>query len=111
MISICALRHCTTLHARVWREVSPGKICGVQAGPGTVDRERGLTMQGWTPLVLPRNIKRGHLSHDELDTVRLEIPAKLVNYMLQPGGSSRTVRNARPTWTHTGSRKRMASGA
>ena len=73
------------LHAREWREVSLGKICGVQAGPGTVDRERGLTMQGWTPLVLPRNIKRGHLSHDELDTVRPEISAKLVNYMLQPG--------------------------
>lgn len=77
-----ALRDST---AGEWREVSLGDLCDIQAGPGTVDRERGLTVQGWTPLVLPRNIKRGHLSHDELDTVRPDISAKLVNYRLQPG--------------------------
>ncbi|MGN9890410.1 N-6 DNA methylase [Micromonospora sp. L31] len=71
--------------ARNRREVSLGDICDVHSGPGTVDRERGLAVQGWTPLVLPRNIKRGHLSHDELDTVKPEISAKLVNYMLRPG--------------------------
>lgn len=77
-----------TLHdstSRQWRRVSLGDICDVQAGPGTVDRERGLTVQGWTPLVLPRNIKRGQLSHDEVDTVAPEVAAKLVNYKLQPG--------------------------
>jgi type I restriction enzyme M protein len=68
-----------------WREVLLGGICAIQAGPGTVDRERGLTVQDWTPLVLPRNIKRGHLSHDELDTVRPELSAKLVNYRLLSG--------------------------
>jgi len=80
--------HLGALHdlpAREWRVVSLGDICVLQAGPGTVDRERGLTVQGWTPLVLPRNIKRGHLSHDELDTVRPEVSAKLVNYTLQSG--------------------------
>jgi type I restriction enzyme M protein len=69
---------------RQWREVLLGDICDIQAGPGTVDRERGLTVPGWTPLVLPRNIKRGYLSHNELDTVRPEISAKLVNYRLRP---------------------------
>lgn len=80
--------HLAALHdstAREWREVSLGDICDIQAGPGTVDRERGLTVQGWTPLVLPRNIRRGHLSHDELDTVGSEISVKLVNYRLWPG--------------------------
>lgn len=80
--------HLAALHdstTREWCEVSLGNICDIQAGPGTVDRERGLTVQGWTPLVLPRNIKRGHLSHDELDTVGPEISAKLVNYRLRPG--------------------------
>lgn len=73
------------LAAGEWREVSLGDLCDIQAGPGTVDRERGLTVQGWTPLVLPRNIKRGHLSHDELDTVRPENSGKLVSYKLRPG--------------------------
>ena len=50
-----------------------------------MDRERGLTIPGWTPLLLPRNIKRGYLSHDELDTVKPEISAKLGSYKLQPG--------------------------
>lgn len=80
--------HLEALHdlpAREWHEVFLGNICGIQVGPGTVDRERGLTIQGWTPLVLPRNIKRGHLNHDELDTVGPETSAKLVNYVLRPG--------------------------
>ncbi len=64
---------------RQWREVFLGDICDIRAGPGTVDRERGVAVQGWTPLVLPRNIKRGYLSHAELDTVRPEISAKLAN--------------------------------
>ena len=68
-----------------WREVPLGQLCHIQAGPGAVDRERGLTVQGWTPLVLPRNIKRGHLSHDGLDTVRPENSVKLVNYKLRLG--------------------------
>jgi len=68
-----------------WREIALGDLCDVQTGPGAVDRKRGLSVQGWTPLVLPRNIKRGYLSHDELDTVRPEIYAKLVNYRLQSG--------------------------
>ena len=71
-----------TLHdstAGEWSEVPLGRICGIQAGPGTVKREHGLTVQGWTPIVLPRNIRRSHLSHDALDTVRPEISAKLVN--------------------------------
>ncbi|MGH7867993.1 MAG: restriction endonuclease subunit S, partial [Candidatus Dormibacteraceae bacterium] len=68
-----------------WRELPLRELCDIQTGPGTVDRKHGLTVQGWTPLVLPRNIKRGYLSHDELDTVRPEISAKLVNYRLQPG--------------------------
>jgi type I restriction enzyme M protein len=70
---------------RAWRVVSLGDICDIQAGPGTVDRERGLTVESWTPLVLPRNIKRGHLSHDELDTVAPEVSTKLVNYRLRTG--------------------------
>ncbi|GAB3970850.1 hypothetical protein GCM10027615_28330 [Plantactinospora veratri] len=67
------------------REVSLGDICSIQSGPGAVDRERGLTVPGWIPLVLPRNIKRGHLSHDDLDTVRSEVSTKLANYNLQQG--------------------------
>jgi type I restriction enzyme M protein len=80
--------HLAAMHdstASEWRDVSLGDICDIQAGPGTVDRERRLTVQGWTPLVLPRNIKRGHLSHDELDTIGPEISAKFVNYRLRPG--------------------------
>jgi type I restriction enzyme M protein len=68
-----------------WREVALGDLCDIQAGPGAVDRERGMRVQGWIPLVLPRNIKRGHLSHDELDTVSPEMAAKLLKYMLRPG--------------------------
>ncbi|WP_430500292.1 N-6 DNA methylase [Micromonospora trifolii] len=75
--------HGSTTRSR--REVSLGEICDVHAGPGTVDRERGLAVQGWTPLVLPRNIKRGHVSHEELDTVKPETSAKLAKYMLRPG--------------------------
>ncbi|MFI6329755.1 N-6 DNA methylase [Micromonospora chersina] len=71
--------------AMKWREVALGDLCDIQAGPGTVDRDRGLAVQGWTPLVLPRNIKRGHLSHDELDTVKPATSAKLVKYSLRPG--------------------------
>ena len=80
--------HLKALHdlpPRQWREVFLGDICDIQAGPGTVDRERGLTVHGWTPLVLPRNIKRGYLSHDELDTVRPEVSVKLANYRLRQG--------------------------
>lgn len=77
-----ALRESTALESR---DVSLGDLCDIQAGSGAVDRERGLTVYGWTPLVLPRNIKRGNLSHDELDTGRPEISAKLVNYRLRPG--------------------------
>jgi type I restriction enzyme M protein len=70
---------------RQWREVFLGDICDIRAGPGTVDRERGVPVQGWTSLVLPRNIKRGYLSHAELDTARPETSAKLANYRLCPG--------------------------
>jgi type I restriction enzyme M protein len=73
------------LAAGEWREASLGDLCVIQTGPGTVDRNRGLTVPGWIPLVLPRNIKRGHLSHDELDTVRPQDAAKLVSYELRPG--------------------------
>jgi type I restriction enzyme M protein len=66
--------------------VSLGDVCAIiQAGPGMVDRERGVTMQGWTPLVLPRNIRRGHISHEELDTVSPEISAKFASYRLRSG--------------------------
>jgi type I restriction enzyme M protein len=68
-----------------WREVPLSDVCTVQTGPGAVDRERGLEVTGWTPLVLPRNIKRGHLSHDELDTIRPETSAKFVKYKIQQG--------------------------
>jgi type I restriction enzyme M protein len=71
--------------AEEWRKVPLGDICRIHAGPGAVDRQRGRTVQGWTPLVLPRNIKRGYLSHDELDTVSPEIAEKFGNYGLQPG--------------------------
>lgn len=67
------------------RHVTLGNICDIQAGPGKVERERGRTVQGWTPLVLPRNIKLGYLSHDELDTIAPEISAKLRNYTLRAG--------------------------
>jgi type I restriction enzyme M protein len=68
-----------------WEEASLGDICDIQAGPGAVDRERGMTIPDWIPLLLPRNIKRGSLSHDDLDTVRPEICTKLDSYRLQPG--------------------------
>lgn len=77
-----------TLHdltAEEWRQVSLDEICRIQTGPGAIERERGLTIQGWTPLVLPRNIMRGHISHEGLDTVSPEISAKFQNYELQPG--------------------------
>ncbi|MFD2420983.1 type I restriction-modification system subunit M/S [Amycolatopsis pigmentata] len=80
--------HLAILHRsapREWRTVSLGEICDIQAGPGTVNRERGTTVPGWTPLVLPRNIKRGHLSHEELDTVKPETFEKLSNYLLRSG--------------------------
>lgn len=70
---------------RDWIEIYLGDLCKIQAGPGAVDRERGLTVDGWTPLVLPRNIKRGYLSHDELDTVGPDTAKKLANYRLEPG--------------------------
>jgi type I restriction enzyme M protein len=66
-----------------WDEASLGDICDIQAGPGAVDRDRGLTVPGWTPLLLPRNIKRGFLSHDKLDTVKPGISTKLGSYRLQ----------------------------
>lgn len=68
-----------------WEEAFLGDICDIQAGPGAVDRERGLTIPGWIPLLLPRNIKRGFLSHYDLDTVRPEVSTKLDIYRLQPG--------------------------
>ncbi|MFE0021477.1 N-6 DNA methylase [Amycolatopsis sp. NPDC059021] len=68
-----------------WRPVPLGGICEVQAGPNEVDRERGVTMEGWTRLVLPRNIKRGHLSHEELDTVSPEESIRLAKYGLRSG--------------------------
>jgi type I restriction enzyme M protein len=71
--------------ARRRDEASLGDICDIQAGPGAVNRERGLTVPGWTPLLLPRNIKRGFLSHDDLDTVKPEISTKLGSYRLLPG--------------------------
>lgn len=115
--------HLAALHdltVRRWREVSLGDICDIQAGPGAVDRECGQTVQGWTPLVLPRNIKRGHLSHDELDTVGSEISAKLVNYTLRPGdivcarsgtlGRHGLVREAEGGWLLGPSCMRLRSG-
>lgn len=72
-------------NTRDWREVFLGEVCNIQAGPGAVDRKRGITVHGWTPLVLPRNIKRGLLGHEDLDTVGPEISAKLAKYKLQSG--------------------------
>lgn len=68
-----------------WREVTLGEICDIKVGPGAVDRERGLTVPGWAPLLLPRNIKRGILDHEELDTVDPKISAKLASYTLRLG--------------------------
>ncbi|MDG6109617.1 N-6 DNA methylase [Dactylosporangium aurantiacum] len=79
---LAALHHSS---AAGWHNVSLGDICDIHSGPGTVDRKRGLTTQGWTPLVLPRNIKRGYLSHNELDTIGPDVAAKLGNYVLRAG--------------------------
>jgi type I restriction enzyme M protein len=72
-------------HSVTSRAVNLGDICDIKVGPGAVDRERGRTVPGWAPLLLPRNIKRGILDHEELDTVDPEVSAKLVTYKLQPG--------------------------
>lgn len=83
--------HLAALHdltARQWREV----LSATSATSATSRQDRGQwtgecgqTVQGWTRLVLPRNIKRGYLSHEELDTVGPEVSAKLVYYGLRPG--------------------------
>ncbi|MCX2950012.1 type I restriction-modification system subunit M/S [Lentzea sp. NEAU-D7] len=51
------------------QEVKLGDVCEIQVGLGHIVRERGVHTPGWIPLLLPRNIKRGYLSHDELDTL------------------------------------------
>ncbi|MBP2320515.1 type I restriction enzyme M protein [Kibdelosporangium banguiense] len=67
------------------RNAALGDVCDVQAGPGTMDRERGRFIETWTRLVLPRNIKLGYLSHEDLDTVNPETAARFAKYLLQAG--------------------------
>ncbi|MFD4672060.1 N-6 DNA methylase [Lentzea sp. NPDC058450] len=61
------------LAPRNWRTERLGDLCEIQVGLGQAERDRGVHTPGWTPLLLPRNIKLGFLSHDELDTLDPEV--------------------------------------
>ncbi|APU15232.1 N-6 DNA methylase [Actinoalloteichus fjordicus] len=75
--------HDATLERRM--SVPLSQICDVQSGPGTVRRTRGHFTATWTRLVLPRNIRLGYLSHEDLDTVNPETTARFAKYALLPG--------------------------
>jgi type I restriction enzyme M protein len=63
--------------------LSLGTVCDVLSGPGTVPRE--ARQPGWTPLVLPRNIKDNRIGHDNLDVVPPDTANRLARYRLIGG--------------------------
>lgn len=79
-----ALERVRDLAAEDWPTVLLGDLCDVQSGPGAVARRRELLALEGTPLVLPRNIGRGRLIHEELDTVSSSAAGKLERYKLRP---------------------------
>jgi hypothetical protein len=52
-------------------------------GPATLTRDE--QQDGWTPIVLPRNVRRRAISHAELDLVPPETAAKMERFRLAEG--------------------------
>ena len=73
------------IRSREWKQVRLGDVCEIQVGPGSMDREPESNRAEKVPVVLPRNIKRGFISHDRLEFVTPASAAQFRRYRLEPG--------------------------
>ncbi|MGZ0150763.1 N-6 DNA methylase [Kribbella sp. WER1] len=60
-----------------------GTICDIVSGPGSIARSD--PQPSWTPLVLPRNIRRGAIGSEDVDSVPPQMAARLARYRLRAG--------------------------
>jgi type I restriction enzyme M protein len=73
------------MRSREWKQVRLGDVCEIHAGPGSMDREPESSRAEQVAVVLPRNIKRGFISHDRLEFVNPTSAAQFSRYRLEPG--------------------------
>lgn len=68
---------------RGWSQRALGELVDVLIGPATLTRDE--RQDGWTPIVLPRNVRRRAISHIDLDLASPEAAANMERYRLAEG--------------------------